>query len=153
MSKLDKIFKIVSAKFPALVSIEHDECFENPEDDYINFGDVLSVYADGSAFKFTFYRSTRDEPEDVSINPIGVIGDSAKSVEAIASAFIALIEKEIAVQKADAESDKAYAEQLDNEKKLLEDKQLWADLDYERNWSWREEDFGTAAQDAYDRGW
>jgi hypothetical protein len=150
MSKLNKIFKIVSAKFPALVSIEHDECDDNRADDYINFGDVLSVYADGSAFGFTYYYATRDEPEDVDINPLGVIG---KTVEDIANAFIALIEKEIAMQKADAESDKAYAEQLDNEKKLLEDKQLWADLDYERNWSWREGDFGTAAQDACDRGW
>jgi len=151
MSKLDEIYKIVSAKFPeaTIRNAEYDG-----DEEFIDWGERLNVYDDGSAFKVTYYPATWTEPEDASVDPIGVIGDSAKSVEAIASAFIALIEKEIADQKDEFESENAYADELAKEKKLLEENaDLWADLEWERKWAGHEDDFYSAAQDAYDRGW
>jgi hypothetical protein len=144
MSKLNDIFTIVAREFPE-ITIQNDS-----EKDFIDWAKRLNVYDDGSAFGIVHYPATRDDDADTSIDPIGLIGNS---VESIANAFIALIEKEIAIQKAEFESENQYAKELDEEKKLLEDKELWADLDYERNWSWREGDFGTAAQDSCDRGW
>lgn len=142
-SKIETLKDIISTKYPVTIEIDEEG---NPFISYQN--DLFTVEEHGYAYKIVHCSGNRDEPEHDDLEPLGVIGNDLTS---ISGAFIDLIRDYLADLKAESEFDIACSKEIQDNRR--EEQELLADIEWERDWAGREEEFYRASEEAYRRGW